>query len=322
MSAANFLKTRKGLALLYGLFTLLVAAIPLVVENEYILRVMIMIWIYSILTLSLNFIIGFSCTLSFGHHAFYGIGAYTTGLLMTEQGMSFIPAIILSVIVTFIFGLIVGVPVTRVRGDYLVLLTLAFGEIFRLVMQGWISFTGGHMGIVGIPAPGLFDYRITTNFQFYYLGMILVALTFFSLEVLTKSKVGRAMIAIREDELAASSSGVNTGAYKLLNFALGCMFAGLAGGFLAVYMTAIAPSNFTLGEGVLMIVMVIVGGLGSLPGSILGAAAMLFATEAFRDVYTYRLLIIGLIMILVLIWHPQGIMGIGAWKRSTKPKGE
>ncbi len=296
-------------------------ALPLAVKNEYFLRVLVMIWIYSILSISLNFIIGFSSSLSFGHHAFYGIGAYTTALMMTMLGAPFLYALAASIVVTFLFGVAVGIPVTRVRGDYLVLLTLAFGEMFRLTMQGWIDFTGGQMGVVGIPAPVIWGFKIKTNFHFYYLALVLLILTYVTLHTITRSRIGRAMIAIREDELAASTSGINAGFYKLLNFSLGCMYAGVAGSFMAVYMTAIAPSNFTLNEGVLMIVMVIVGGLGSFAGSIIGAAVMLISTEAFRSVYQYRLLIIGLIMVLVLLWRPQGIMGVGAWKKISQKGG-
>ncbi|MFH1140005.1 MAG: branched-chain amino acid ABC transporter permease [Pseudomonadota bacterium] len=321
MEQVNPLGTNRRNLAIFALLVVSALILPLAVKNEYFLRVLIMVWIYSILSMSLNFIVGFSGALSFGHHAFYGIGAYTTALLMTTQHTPFLPALGASIVVTFLFGALVGIPVTRVRGDYLVLLTLAFGEIFRLVMQGWIDFTGGQMGVVGIPAPMILGFKIRTNFHFYYLSLGLLIFTYATLRTVAKSRIGRAMIAIREDELAASTNGVNTGLYKLLNFALGCMYAGLAGSFMAVYMTAIAPSNFTLNEGVLMIVMVIVGGLGSLAGSILGAAVMLISTEAFRSVYQYRLLIIGLIMILVLLWRPQGIMGIGAWKRASKKGG-
>jgi branched-chain amino acid transport system permease protein len=314
-------RSKRWKLLAYALSLCVLCLLPLVAKNEYVIRIFVMVFIYGVLSLSLNFIVGFTGLLSFGHAAFYGIGAYTTAILMTRYGFGYPPALLAAGIVTFFFGLLLGLPVVRIRGDYLCLVTIAFGEIFRLLMQGWQSFSGGQMGIVAIPAPVILGYRITANAQFYYLGLILMAITFLILLVLANSKVGRAMIAIREDELAASTMGINTGYYKLLNFAVGTASAGVAGSLFAVYMTVIAPVNFTLGESVLMIVMVIVGGLGSLPGAVVGAALLLFATELFREVYQYRLLIIGFIMLLVLLWHPQGIMGIRAWRRIEEEGG-
>jgi len=316
----GYLSNKRTGILIYASLFAVSLFLPVMITNEYILRIIIMVWIYSILALGLNFIVGFTGLLSFGHAAFYGIGSYVTAILMAQYGFNFFPVLAVSWGVTFIFGFLLGLPVVRIRGDYLVLVTLAFGEIFRLVMQGWQSLAGGQMGIVGIPPPSIFGFRIISNFHFYYLGLALTVFTFAVLGFLANSKIGRAMIAIREDELAASAMGINTAFYKLLNFAIGTGFAGIAGSFLAVYLSAIAPSNFTLGESVLMIVMVIVGGMGSLPGSIVGAAVLLFATELFRSVYQYRLLIIGLIMVVVLLWRPQGIMGLEAWQRSKKKR--
>jgi len=308
--------------LFYPLILVGLLILPLVVTNEYVLRIMIMIWIYSVACLGYNFIMGFTGLLQFGHAAFYGIGAYTTGLLMTELGFSFWPALAAAAAVTFIFGILMGLPALRLRGDYICLVTLAFGEIFRVTMQGWQSFTHGQMGIVGIAPPSVFGFRIVSNFHFYYLGLAFVVTSFLFLTYVANSKIGRAATAIREDELAATCLGVNTAYYKVLCFSIGCTLAGVAGSFLAVFLSTIAPSNFTLGETVLMCIMVIVGGLGSLPGSILGAACLIFATEFFRQVYEYRLLIIGLIMVFVLLWHPQGIMGIRAWQRHEAEGGD
>jgi branched-chain amino acid transport system permease protein len=315
-------RSRKWKVLAYGLSLCVLCLLPIVVKNEYIIRIFTMIFIYAVLALGLNFVVGFTGLLSFGHAAFYGIGAYTTAILMTRYGFGYVPALVASGIVTFIFGILLGLPVVRIRGDYLCLVTIAFGEIFRLLMQGWQSFSGGQMGIVAIPAPVILNYRITANSQFFYLGLILVVITFLILSIFANSKEGRAMIALREDELAASTMGINTAYYKVLNFAVGTAFAGVAGSLFAVYMTVVAPVNFTLGESVLMIVMVIVGGLGSLPGAVVGAAVLLFATELFRGVYQYRLLIIGFIMLIVLLWHPQGIMGIRAWRRVEEEGGK
>jgi len=320
MFSPRFFRLNRNMSA-YMMFLIALLLIPLFVKNEYFLRILVMIFIYSTLALGLNFIAGYVGLLSFGHAAFYGIGAYTTAILMTRYGFGFVPAFAASGIITFMSGVFLGLPLLRVRGDYLVLVTLAFGEIFRVLMQGLHNFSGGQMGIVGIPVPTIFGFRIFTNVQFYYVAFALVAFSLATLAYIESSKIGRAMMAIREDELAANTLGINTAFYKLLGFAIGTFFAGIAGSLLSVYLTAIAPSNFTLGESVLVIIMVIVGGLGSLPGSIIGAGVIISATELFRPVYQYRLLIIGSILVIVLSFHPQGIMGIKAWKRSNKDEG-
>jgi branched-chain amino acid transport system permease protein len=212
------------------------------------------------------------------------------------------------------FGMLLGVPTRKVRGDYFCLLTIAFGEIFRLVAQAWIPFTGGAMGIVGIPIPRIFSWTIRSETDFYYLGLILVGFTYLSMVLLTTSRFGRAFVAIREDELAASVMGINTPAYKILAFSIGSFYAGLAGSYLAVYQTTITPTSFRLDESCLMIIMVIVGGMGSLLAPISGVIIMTLATEAFRSLADYRMLIIGVIMVGVLLFRPQGLFGTAAFK--------
>jgi branched-chain amino acid transport system permease protein len=201
-----------------------------------------------------------------------------------------------------------------VRGDYFCLLTLAFGEIFRLVTQAWIGFTGGAMGIVGIPIPTVFGWEIKSEVDFYFLGIALLGFTYVTLKILIESKFGRAFIAIREDELAASVMGINTPIYKILTFSIGSFYAGLAGSYLAVYQTTVTPSNFRLEESCLMIIMVIVGGMGRLEATFPGVAMMAIAIELFRPIAEYRLLLIGAIMILVLLFRPQGFLGASAFK--------
>jgi len=283
--------------------------IPSLVKSPYYIRILNIIILYSILCLGLNLILGFIGIFSFGHAAYYGIGAYTTAILMTRYQTPFIYAFIASGIFAFIFGLLTGLPAARIRGDYFCLVTLSFGEVFRLIMQAWVSFTGGQPGIAGIPIPKVLFYSIRTGSDFYYLGLCLLLFTYISMTILTQSKFGRAWMAIREDELAASLMGINAPYFKVIGFAIGCFYAGLAGSYFAVYFSAISPSNFTLAESCLMVVMVIVGGIGSPLGSIIGAATMVLATEAFRPLYEYRLLIIGCIMIGVLIFCPRGITG-------------
>lgn len=295
----------------------LIAAIGLpfaLSSDPYLLAITNFIIIYSILCLGLNLILGYSGLLSLGHAAFYGIGAYATAILMTKHGFGFLPSLVISGLLALLLGFVLGLPTRKVRGDYFCLLTLAFGEIFRLVTQAWIGFTGGAMGIVGIPIPTVFGWEIKSEVDFYFLGIALLGFTYVTLKMLIESKFGRAFIAIREDELAASVMGINTPIYKILTFSIGSFYAGLAGSYLAVYQTTVTPSNFRLEESCLMIIMVIVGGMGRLEATFPGVAMMAIAIELFRPIAEYRLLLIGAIMILVLLFRPQGFLGASAFK--------
>jgi len=289
--------------------------LPSIVTNAYYLGIINFMIMYSILCIGLNLILGYTGLLSLGHAAFYGIGAYTTAILMVRHHFQFLPSLLISAVVTLVFALLLSIPTRKVRGDYFCLITIAFGEIFRLVVQSWIGFTGGAMGIVGIPIPKIAGWTIRSETDFFYLGLLLLCITYATIQLLTQSKFGRAMVAIREDELAASVMGIHTSTYTILAFCMGSMFAGVAGSFLAVYQTTVTPSNFRLEESCLMIIMVIVGGMGRMWAPFSGVVVMTLATELFRDLSEYRMLIIGAMMISVLLFRPQGIFGTSAFKK-------
>jgi len=305
---------KRNWLLLVGL-TACLLLVPMFVTDIYILSILNMMVIYSILCLGLNLILGFTGLLSLGHAAFYGIGAYTTAILMTRYDFGFVAAFCSSAVLALVAGIVIAIPTRKVRGDYFCLITLAFGEIFRLVATSWIEFTRGAMGIVRIPMPKIFGIAIVTEAHFYYLGLGILIFTYLTIKAITDTRYGRAFIAIREDELAADTMGINTPIYKIMAFSIGCLFAGMAGSFLAVYQTVVTPSNFRLEESCLMIIMVIVGGMGrNLLAPLAGVIVMTVATEVFRSTAEYRMLIIGLIMILVLLLRPQGIFGSSSFK--------
>ena len=305
---------KRNWLLLGGLIACLLL-VPMFVTDIYILSILNMMVIYSILCLGLNLILGFTGLLSLGHAAFYGIGAYTTAIMMTRYDFGFVAAFCASAILALVAGIVIAIPTRKVRGDYFCLITLAFGEIFRLVATSWIEFTRGAMGIVRIPMPKIFGIAIVTETHFYYLGLGILIFTYLTIKAITDTRYGRAFIAIREDELAADTMGINTSIYKIMAFSIGCLFAGMAGSFLAVYQTVVTPSNFRLEESCLMIIMVIVGGMGrNLLAPLAGVVVMTVATEVFRSTAEYRMLIIGLIMILVLLLRPQGIFGSSSFK--------
>ncbi|MEJ5364568.1 MAG: branched-chain amino acid ABC transporter permease [Desulfosoma sp.] len=300
----------------YAATTAVAAALllfPIIVKDPYLVGLMNFMILFGICCLGLNLVLGYTGLLSLGHAAFYGIGAYTTAILMTRHGFGFLPSLALSGGLTMAVALFLGIPIRKVRGDYFCLITIAFGEIFRLVALAWIGFTGGAMGIVGIPVPKVLGYPLRNETDFYYFGLLLLLLTYLTLHLLVHSRFGRALVAIREDELAAQSMGINTPLYMVLSFTIGSFYAGIAGSLLAVYQTTVTPSNFRLEESCLMIIMVIVGGMGRLWAPLVGVLIMTVATELFRPLDQYRMMIIGSIMIAVLLFRPQGLLGISSF---------
>lgn len=297
-----------------GLIVALALCLPFIVTNSYYFGVLVYMIVISNAVLGLNLILGYTGLLSLGQAAFFGIGAYTTAILMVRYHWPFAPSFLASAVVTLIAALLLAIPARKVRGDYFCLLTIAFGEIFQLTTQGWISFTGGAMGIVAIPVPKVFGFAISSPLDFYCLGLLLLAFTLGTMAMLVNSRLGRALVAVREDELAAQTMGINTPAYMILAFAVGSLYAGLAGSVLAVYMTTVSTASFGLDYSCLLCIMVIVGGMGRLWAPLVGVLVMTVATELFRPLAAYRMMIIGAIMILVLLFRPQGIFGVSAFR--------
>ncbi len=286
----------------------LIAAVlfPLIVTNPYVLRIANLIAIYSIAVLGLNLVQGYCGQFHFGQSGFLAIGAYTTALLMIEWQASFPVALLVSATMAFAFGLLIGLPTLRVRGDYLALVTLAFGEMVRLVLLN-SEFSRGPMGIPGIPLPVIGGITISDNAGFFYLALALLAATLGFCFQVTRSFIGRAWIAIAEDEVAAGAMGINVFRYKVLAFALASMVGGIAGSYMAVFTRYISPADFTIDQSVLMIVMLVIGGLGHLPSSVIGAAVMIVATELLRPIPEFRIAVIGIIMIAIPVLRPQGL---------------
>ncbi len=292
------------------LFLLLVpaAAIPFVAQG-YIIDVTIICGIYIILALGLNVVVGFTGLLNLGFVAYYAIGAYSFALLNTKLGMGFWSAMPLSTLITVIAGFLFAVPAVRLKGDYLALVTLGFGEIVRITLNNWDSFTKGPNGISGITPPWFFNTALTTLSSYYYLVMFFVVLAIIVMRRIHASKIGRAWIAIREDEIATAAMGINNTLYKLYSVAFGAFWAGLAGSLFAAKMRFISPESFTFMESVLILSMVIVGGLGSIAGVILGAVILVLLPEVLREVQLYRMLALGAGLVLLMIFRPQGLFG-------------
>lgn len=287
-----------------------VAAVPLVVRNEYVLNTAVLAGIYIVLTSSLNITNGYTGLFSFGHAAFYGIGAYTAAILATRFGWSFWLTLPAGGAVAAAFGVLLALPTLRLGGIFLALVTIGFQEITYLVTLNWIALTRGPMGIPGVPPPALLGFEVTNNRGFYYIVLALDVLTLFVISRLVTSRVGRTFVAIREDELAAQASGIAVFAAKVKAFVIATFFAGLAGAVFAHHARFVSADSFRLDETFAILTMLIVGGLGSLLGPVVGAVVLVILPEASRFLAEYRGVVYGLILIGVILFRPEGIAGV------------
>jgi branched-chain amino acid transport system permease protein len=287
--------------------------------NRYAQDVAIMVLIYICLGLGLNIVIGLAGMLDLGYIAFYGVGAYTYALVNTELGLAFWLSLPIAALFAALSGCIIGYPTLRMRGDYLAIVTLAFGEIVRLILNNWMSLTNGPNGILGIKAPAIFipSFESGLSFEYlylkklyylYYVALALAVFTIIAVYRLNYSRIGRAWESIREDETVAELMGVNTFKLKLLAYAMGAVFAGLAGAFFSARMRFVSPESFTFLESAMVLCMVVLGGMASIPGVMLGAAALIIFQEAFRELELYRMLVVGLCMVLMMLFRPAGII--------------
>jgi branched-chain amino acid transport system permease protein len=287
----------------------LIALIPLFIRNLYYIQVLIFIGIYTILALSLNLLNGYVGLLSIGHAAFYGIGAYASAKLVMEVGVPFPFAMLGSGMIAGIFGYLIAKPTLRLSGIYMTLATLGFNMIFFLVLQNWMSFTNGPLGIMGISPPSIFGYVIESRVQYYYLIFFLVLLSIGSMHRLMTCRFGRALVGIRENELAAEAMGVHTTRYKIQAFVLAAFYAGIAGSYYAHFVKYISPDSFYIYESFILLAMLAFGGQGNLIGPVVGAAILIIIPEVFRFLQEYRMLVYGSVLIIMMLVRRQGLLG-------------
>ncbi len=277
--------------------------------NDYYRDILTLTGLYIVLALGLNLIVGQAGLLNLGYVAFYAVGAYTYAILSTRYGLSFWPGLFVGALTAGAAATLLGFVTLRLRGDYFAIVTLGLGEITRIVLNNWSSLTGGPNGISKIGRPVINGTALSSTLDFYYLIVLLVFATIFAVHRLMFSRIGRAWIAIREDEVAAEAMGVNTFRLKLLAFVLGSALAGVAGVFFAAKMAFVSPESFTFFESVMVLCMVVLGGMGSIPGIILGAFLLIALPEVFRDFQDYRMLAFGSALVLMMIFRPQGLLG-------------
>jgi len=296
-------------------FLLIIGVIAYLDGDEYFTSVLVSVATYAMLGLGLNIVVGFAGLLDLGYAAFFAIGAYTCALLTTQAHWNFFATVPLAVLFTGTAGAILGYPTLRLRSDYLAIVTLGFGEMTRVTFTNW-DYAGGPNGILQIPFPRAFGYVFQTQFDFLLVGLLLLAVAMIFAQHLEHSRLGRGWIAIREDEFAAESVGVPSLRLKLFAYVMGGMWGGLAGAFFATRIGAIDPTSFTFSLSVLALIVIVLGGTGSLPGVLLGALVVVGLPEVLRQFADQRLLIFALLLVGMMLLLPQGL-----WARiRRKPK--
>jgi branched-chain amino acid transport system permease protein len=297
---------RSKIGLLVAL-VLLALALPLGL-NKYFLDVVITAGIYIVLALGLNIIVGLAGLLVLGYIAFYAVGAYSYAILSIQFHLNFFLALPIGAVLALIFGLLLGLPTLRLRGDYLAIVTLGFGEIMRIVLNNWDGLTGGPNGIMHIGRPAFGGVLLGKPIHLYYIVLALIVLVALFTGRLNRSRLGRALVAMREDEAAARACGIDTTRLKILAFCLSAAVAGLMGVVYAAKMSFISPESFSFWESVMVLCMVVLGGMASVPGVIAGALALIVLPEAFRGFQNYRMLVFGAAMIAMMVFRPQGLL--------------
>jgi branched-chain amino acid transport system permease protein len=315
-----------GGAMLVG--ALLLPIVPF--ADRYVVEIAITVLIYVMLGWGLNIVVGLAGLLDLGYVAFYAVGAYSYALLSINFGWSFWLCLPLAGLLAAAFGVLLGFPVLRLRGDYLAIVTLGFGEMIRIILLNWKDFSGGPNGISSIPRPDFFGFPFartaedgqTTFHQLfglefspmhrivflYYLILILAMLTNIFTLRMRRLPLGRAWEALREDEIACRALGINPTMIKLSAFALGAMFGGFAGAFFATRQGFISPESFSFIESAVILAIVVLGGMGSQIGVVIAAAFLILVPEFLRDFSQYRMVLFGMAMVLIMLWRPQGLI--------------
>ena len=300
---------------------ILMLILPFISTDPYLMHVMVLVMIFGIFASAWNLVTGFAGLKTFGHHAFFGLGAYGSALLSIHLGWSPWVTLWLGGLIAAAAGLLIGTPVLRIRSmPHVAIVTLAFAEIVRICIANFGDLTRGEMGLWGIPQfdgftlpiVGKVDFSPADKVSFYYLALALVVLVLFVIVRLMRSKTGLAMLAMRDGENAAESLGVNLTRMKLMVFALSAFIVGVAGAFYAHYLSILTPTS-AVGVDLMIsiIAMVLVGGLGTFSGPIVGALVLTILIEALRDLENYRLLSYGILIVLIIMFLPKGLVTIG-----------
>jgi branched-chain amino acid transport system permease protein len=306
----RFLKDRKFYIPALIAISVLAVVYPFVF-SMYQTNIMITALIYVVISLGLNIVVGLAGLLDLGYVAFYAVGAYSYALLNYHYGLGFWTVLPIGAALGTLFGILLGFPVLRLRGDYLAIVTLGFGEIIRLILENWNEFSFGPSGIANIPQPGLFGIKMSLHNGIIYLYFLMIGLTLFTIFVVNRlqdSRIGRAWIALREDEIACQAMGIDKTKTKLTAFALGATWAGMGGVVFAAKTRFINPASFTIWESIIILCVVVIGGMGSIIGVIFGALILILLPEYLRAFSEYRMLLFGAILVIMMVFRPGGIV--------------
>lgn len=284
--------------------------LPLVVKSDYDIHILVMVGIFSLLTMGFNLVFGYIGQLSLGHTAYYAIGAYASALITTKLGVSFWIGLIFAGIVTGIFGFVIGFIALQWRGHFFVIATICFWGIIHLVIINWVSLTNGPVGIVNVPIPTLGGMAFLTKIHFYYFVIVLVFAVLWFTHRIVSSSIGRAFRAVRENETLSESIGVSAFRFATLAFVISTVLAGIAGSLSAHYITYVSPEIADFSSMISILVMVVIGGRGTVAGPLLGALIVTFLQEYLRFAKEFRLPIFGLILILGIVFLPKGIIAV------------
>ena len=304
------------------LLAALAAAFPLLVQDQYLLHIGVMVLIYAVLASSLNLTVGYIGEFSLGHTAFLGLGAYAAALLSSDFGWPLWATIPMAGLIAAIAGALIGAITLRLQGPYFVIITLAFAEVLRIIANNWVAVTNGPMGVAGIAQPhfmaGLAALDIKRSY--YYLALLIAMLALYLIYRFVYSSQGRAAVTVRENRSVAQSVGIWPFAYAMKAFVLGAFLAGLAGGFYAHYITFVGTDVFQFSFMVSMIIMVLLGGKGTLVGPVIGALVVTLLNEYLREAQELRMSIFGLIVMAVVLFLPRGLMGFLTQRREQRSR--
>ena len=302
-----------------------ILVLPLAIPSSYFRHLLVLSGIFIILTISLNLIMGYIGEISLGHVAFFGIGAYTSTILSTRFAVSFPMSFLSAIMAAGVGGFLIGYPSLKLRGPYFAITTLGFVEILRQIITNWVTLTNGPMGIAGVPSPkiqisNLFRVTIEGEIGFYYFVLFFVAVILYFTSLFLDSRYGRGFAAIRVNEDLASMLGINTFWYKMLGFLIGAFMGGMAGSLYVHYIKFADPSLLSFHYTSTLLTMVMVGGRGSILGSIVGGLLFTIVPEYLRIASTFRMVVLGVLLILSIIFMPEGISGV-FWKFWTQRLG-
>lgn len=291
-----------------SIFIGVIILIPIMTQNAYYICVLNMIGLNALVVVGLNLLIGYAGQISLGHAAFYGMGAYISGILTTRYGFPPWPTILLAMLLTGAFAYVIGIPVLRLKGEYLVMATLGFNIIVYTIMVRMLWLTGGPSGLPAIPYLTLWGFTFNSDFRIYYLIWFFCFLAILLSLNLVRSRVGRALRAIHGSEMAANAAGINAARYKVKIFVLSAVLASLAGSLYAHYITFISPGSFSFFYSIQVATMVIVGGMGSIWGSLFGATILTILPQLLHMVKEYNIITFGAVLAFVLIFFPEGLV--------------